>query len=151
MCVKNDFFKKILPCIHSLELAHDMVFALISADCDSFFEYDYIGVHHRRHDNNAANEESRISKLLNLKRKLRDIKVYNDLISGVLSASLPLSELTQNKIKSKLDFSLLREEALKERSFAKMIKAYKGLNKETFRMATLLCDIWIICFGNCKK
>ena len=151
MCIRNDFFKEILPIIQDLKLAHDMVFALISADRDSFFEYDYIGVHHRRHDNNAANEESRISKLLNLKRKLRDVKVYNDLLSGVLSAGLPLSEFTQNKIKSKLDFSLLREESLKERSLLKMIKAYKGLNKDTFRIATLLCDIWIICFGNCKN
>lgn len=151
MCIRCEFFKEILPSIQSLKLAHDMVFALISADRDSFFEYDYIGVYHRRHDNNAANEESRISKLLNLKRKLRDIKVYNDLLSGVLSATLPLSELTQNKIKSKLEFSLLREKSLKERNLIRMIKAYRSLNKNTFRIATLLCDVWIICFGNRKN
>ena len=151
MCIRNDFFKEILPSICNLKLAHDMLFALISADRNSFFEYDYIGVHHRRHDNNAANEESRISKLLNLKRKLRDIKVYNNLLSGVLSTTLPLSKSAQDKIKAKLDFSLLREESLKKRSLKGIIKAHRSLNKGTFRITTLLCDIWIICFGNCKN
>ncbi len=150
MCLRGDFFRQLLPQIKELTLAHDMVFALTGADRDSFFEYDYIGVHHRRHDNNAANEENRISKLLDLERKLRDMKVYNALLSGIVAAHLPISEKNQNKINKKLAFSLGRENAVKKRSFIGIIKAYTKLNKNTFRLASLLCDIWLLCFGKYK-
>lgn len=151
MCVRGDFFRNLLPSISELKLAHDMVFVLTSADCDSFFEYDYIGVHHRRHGNNTANEESRIFKLLDLKRKLRDMRVYNVLLSGIIDAKLPLSEKTINEIKTKLDFSLAREEAVNSRNFKKLINAYRMGNKKTFRIASALCDIWLLCFGKYRN
>ena len=151
MCVRGDFFKKLLPVISESTLAHDMVFALTTANTNSFFEYDYIGVHHRRHDNNVANEESRIFKLLNLERKLRDMKVYNNLLEGIIHSKLPLNEENSKIINNKFEFSVARENAIKTRSFIKIIKAYKKGSRDTFRLASLLCDIWLLCFGKYKN
>ena len=78
MCVRKNFFDTRKDIISKIRAPHDFVLALCAADCNEFYVYDYVGAYHRRHSNNAANEEHRISKLLNLKRKLRDIDNYNN-------------------------------------------------------------------------
>ena len=75
MCLRKEFFNRICKQIMSCKAAHDLVFAITAADKEAFFTIGYTGVYHRRHDNNAAREEHRVTKLLNRERKLKDIEV----------------------------------------------------------------------------
>ncbi len=147
MCVRESFFRRLLPSIGELPLAHDMVFALCAADGNGFYEYDYVGVDHRRHDNNLANEESRVFALLNLKRKLRDMRVYNTLLEGLLRAQLPVRESTVEQVQYRLELSKMRETAVRDRSFRQLQKVYRSDNRGMLRFASLVCDIWLLCFG----
>ncbi len=150
MCLRYSFFSELLLYIKDSRHAHDMIFALSAADKKSFFEYDYVGVYHRRHDSNVANEESRITKLLDLERKKRDMQVYNKLLDGLLALSLPISEESSETVSYRLDLSRRREEAITERKFASLVSLYRGDNRKLLRTASLLCDIWLICFGKYK-
>ncbi len=151
MCIRKSFFESIYPYIKELRLAHDMIFAVCASDINSFYEYDYIGVLHRRHSNNLANEESRIFKLLNLERKLRDIRVTNELLEGIVKAELPISEKTKEAIEYRLKLSLKREEAIKNRDRKALKALYKSDDRGVLRFVSKVCDIWLINFGSYAK
>ena len=92
MCVRKSFLGDILPYAKDLAIAHDRVLSHCAADRGQFYDYDYIGAYHRRHENNTAREEHRVSKLLDLPKKLKEIAVTEKLWTDMLKADLPLSE-----------------------------------------------------------
>ena len=147
MCLRKDFFNKIYDQIVLCNAAHDLVLAITAADQDAFYTMDYIGVYHRRHDNNAAREEHRISKLLNRSRKLLDIAVTIQQWSGLLEASLPISNESKKIIEDRLEQARKREEAIRERSLKKIWKLYKSDREEMLRLKSFLCDIWLVFWG----
>ena len=54
MCVRKDFFCEVYDTISHQPVAHDLALAILAADRTGFFDYDYVGAHHRRHGSNAA-------------------------------------------------------------------------------------------------
>ncbi len=145
MCVRGAFFKNIVDLIKDHAVAHDRVLAHFAAEQRGFYDYDYIGAYHRRHDNNAAHEEHRIFKLLDLPRKLRDMRVYSDMLEGLLEISLPFSPEHVALIRERLTLSQLREEAVRNKDLKQLRNIYK--NKTLLRTVSYICDIWLICFG----
>ncbi len=151
MCIRSDFFKKLLPCIENCDVAHDFMFSVCSADRNSFFEYGYLGSYHRRHDSNTAREEHRISKLLNLERKLTEISVTKTLWNNFLSVSLPIREETRQLLARRLDSLTARGTALKEKSLSKILNVYKNDPDHFLRKKSLICDLWLVLFGSRKE
>lgn len=147
MCVRNTFAKQLLPKVMDFPIAHDRVLSHCAADLGLFFEYDYIGAYHRRHENNTAKEEHRISKLLNLNRKLQDIEVAKKLYSDMLSVGLPLKEHSTKLMQKRLILLEQRETALQEKSISKIIKLYKDDHGILLRKYSFICDIWLTFFG----
>ena len=147
MCVRKEFFDRILPAIEKCRVAHDLMLAICAADENGFYEYSYIGAFHRRHENNTAREEHRISKLLNMERKLFDIAEVIQLWSNLLSRDLPISEKSRRQISERLELMLAREDALKNKSLKKIIAIYGKDKGHYLRTASFLCDIWLVCFG----
>lgn len=145
MCVREVFFDEILEMIKMHTVAHDRVLAHFAAERNGFYEYDYIGAYHRRHGNNAANEEHRVSKLLNRQRKLRDMKVYNEMLQGLLEIHLPFKSESIDLIKEKLELSVAREKAVNERDLKALKEVYKS--KKLTRKISYICDIWLCVFG----
>lgn len=146
MCLRRTFFEKIYPVIEGKKVAHDLMFAVLAADTGSFYEYHYIGAYHRRHGNNAAREEHRVTKLLNLQRKLTDIAVTKELWHHLLEAELPVSRENQELISRRLELLERREAALKDQSLKQILKVYKD-GGNYLRMKSLICDIWLVLFG----
>lgn len=145
MCVRNTFFCEIYDLINEHTVAHDRVLAHFAAEKSSFYEYDYIGAYHRRHNNNTAKEEHRVFKLLNLQRKLRDMKDFSDMLRGLLNISLPFSEDNINLLRTRLELAELREKAVQTRDLKLLQKLYK--NNSLLRTVSYICDIWLIVFG----
>lgn len=147
MCLRKDYFNGLLPAIADSPVPHDLMFAICAADRDSFYEYHYLGAYHRRHDNNVAKEEHRIFKLLNLQRKLEDISRTRKHWSDLLHESTPVSAESRAIIRARLTLLEKREEALRDRSLSQVLKIYREDKGVLLRKVSLLCDIWLVCFG----
>lgn len=147
MCLKKSFFDKILPFIEDAKVAHDFMFVCLAADTNGFYEYDWIGAYHRRHNNNTAREEHRVSKLLNLERKLFDIAETQKLWNNFLNTELEISQETRSAVEARLLLLNMRKEALEEKSLSKIVAMYKSDRAHTLRFKSFVCDLWLVLFG----
>ncbi len=145
MALRRSFFEETSSYYRQLSVPHDLIFALFAAEKGCFFEYKYCGCDHRRHGNNTAGEEHRIKKLLNLRRKLTEMVHYDRILSELLAADLPLLEGNE-KIKAKHAFHQQRMQLIRHRKLLSLLKLYGSYG--TIRWKSLICDIWLICFGN---
>lgn len=147
MCVRKDFFNEVYDAICNQPVAHDLALAVLAADRNGFFDYDYVGAHHRRHGNNIAREEDRIFKLLSLERKLADIAVTKKLWQSLIDAQFPLCDENRKLIILRKELLDRREEALQRKSLSKLLALYKDDGGRLLRKFSLICDIWLVFFG----
>lgn len=147
MCLRKTFFEDILPSIKNCDVAHDFMFACLSADVDAFYEYNYLGAYHRRHSNNTAREEHRVFKLLNLERKLFDISVTQKLWSNFLKAELPVSDRTKSIMNKRLILLEKRKNALSNKKLLEIIDIYICNRGANLRAKSFICDVWLVLFG----
>ena len=149
MCIRRTFFCQWYDLLYPTQAPHDFALALCASDCGAFYSYDYVGAFHRRHENNAANEEHRISKVLNLKTKLRDMNAYNNYLRSLSEAALPLSKQTLFMLNNRHQQAQLRETAVRERKLRLLMKTYFSSDKHgLLRPASFFCDVWLILFGD---
>ncbi len=148
MCVRREFLMQWQEKLYPARAPHDFALALCASDSGSFYTYDYVGAFHRRHDNNTANEEHRIFKMLNLKTKLRDMNAYNRYLEQLMDAALPLSQDTLCMLDYRLEKAQARERALRQRNLRSLLKVYFPDRSGLLRPVSLLCDIWLILFGD---
>ena len=151
MCLRKNFFDELLPSIADSPVPHDLMFAICAADRDSFSEYHYLGAYHRRHDNNAAKEEHRVFKLLDLKRKLTDISRTRQHWRDLLCDTTPISTASRAIIAQRLTLLEKREAALREKSLSQIIRIYREDKGVLLRKKSLICDLWLVCFGKYDK
>lgn len=147
MCLRKAWFLRLQEKISASKVAHDLVFSLCAAEIDGFWEYNYIGASHRRHDNNTAREEHRVSKLLNLQRKLTDIAVTKKHWNGLLDPGIPIKEETRCEISHRLQLLNEREAALKNKDLAAVLRLYRRDKGKYLRKKSLVCDVWLAMFG----
>lgn len=147
MCIRKDFFHAIYPFIEESKVAHDFMFAVCAADANGFYEYDYVGAYHRRHDNNTAREEHRVFKLLNLEKKLSEIVHTKTLWEDFLSAKAPVGENTKEVMKERLALQIKRKNALEQKSLLQIISLYRQDKGKMLRLKSFICDLWLVLFG----
>lgn len=148
MAVKREFFLSIEEGVNASNAPHDMMLAVNAADRGGFYEYGYVGAFHRRHDHNTAREEHRVRKLLNIQRKLTDIAELEGHLSALCRAETDMSPETRRTVERRLKLLQGREQALRSRSISRLMGVYRGDGGEMLRVFSLLCDLWLICFGS---
>lgn len=126
-----------------LQIPHDICICSLAAEENGFYQIDQVLAFHRRHDNNTAKEEHRVSKLLNKSRKVEEILKYNQMLyefreKGVLVQPDSL-EILSRKIVSMEG----RLEALLSGKRRKVLANAWRQRKYT-RAATLVCDLKIV-------
>lgn len=151
MCVRGSFLQELLPVTKDLAVAHDRVLSHCAANRGSFYDYSYVGAFHRRHDRNTAREEHRISKLLDLPKKLKEITISQKLFTDLLDADLPLCQENRLQIAENLQLLQQRHTALKEKSLRCVLRLYKADGGTYLRKVSLLCDIWLTIFGKHER
>lgn len=147
MCIRKTFFNEIIDYICQTNIPHDLALAICAADKEGFYEYDYVGAYHRRHDNNTAREEHRISKVLNLTRKLHEIAEAVKNLEYVIDAKLPISQESYMWISDRLSLQRKRQSALKNKSLKEIIKLYTNDSQGLLRKISFICDLWLVCFS----
>lgn len=151
MCIRKDFFVELIPYIENCAVAHDLILAVNAADRNGFYECSYIGAFHRRHENNTAREEHRLIKLLNRERKLTDISITKKHWRSLAETCLPVSAQSHLQICERLNLMEQRESALQSNSLKKIVEVYKKDGGKYLRVSSLLCDLWLVCFGSIVK
>ena len=147
MCIRKHFFEGIVEAIEEQPVAHDLIFTVLAADQGGFFEYHYVGAFHRRHDNNTAREEHRITKLLNMKRKMQDIDEACKLWRNLLSEGIPLSLDAHDMIYERLTLMECRRNQLSRKNFWGILRLYICDGGRYLRLSSFACDIWLTIFG----
>lgn len=151
MCIRGEYLRSLLPVAKDLPIAHDWVLSYCAADRERFYEYEYVGAYHRRHDNNAAREEHRVTKLLDLPKKLKEISVSKKLWQDLLQADLPFGQDSRKQMEQRLALLEQREDALRNKSLGKILRLYGADGGQYLRKASLLCDIWLVIFGKQER
>ena len=151
MAMRRDFYNSIHQAAWQVEVPHDVTLALMAAAEEGFYEYGYVGADHRRHNSNTGGEEHRISKVLNIRRKLGEVKTYNTMLQRILDSRLELTEAQRSQIRHRLTQSQLRFQALAGRSFGKMCKLYFGDKERDLRLPSMVCDYFLLAFGDYKN
>lgn len=147
MAIDKIFYKENLDFFINSDIPHDFMLAILGADREVFYSFDYVGVYHRRHSNNAANEEHRVNKLLNLKRKLWEINKYEQMLDNVYLLNIDKYFSTSSKklILEKRNFIHNRFCSLKNRDLGKSFKNYY-FYKQFFSIKSFIGDVWLILF-----
>lgn len=149
MVIRRSFYHDILVNNDISLIAHDFALAMIAANINGFFYYDYLGVYHRRHDNNTAKEEHRISKLLNKKNKIDAIVSYNHMLYETIE-KIELLEHSKESIVKKLYLSENRLKCIINRDLYKLFDLYIK-NSDFRRIKSFISDILIILLNKKDK
>lgn len=147
MCLRKTFFEEIHSQIAGCKAAHDLVFCLCASERNGFYDYHYVGAYHRRHDNNAAREEHRITKLLNRERKLQEIGVTLRQWQDLLESDIAFTDATRKVMTQRKILLRKRQEALEEKSFSKILRLYTREGDGLLRLKSLICDLWLVWFS----
>ncbi len=147
MCLRKNFFEEIYSQIQNCAAAHDLVFCLCAAERNGFFDYHYVGAYHRRHGNNTAREEHRITKLLNRERKLQEIEISIRQWQDLLMSEIAFSDTTRDAIIYRQMLLTKRKNALEQRSLSKILQLYTKESGGYLRLKSLICDLWLVCFS----
>ena len=148
MAIRKDFLNEILPQIETVSVPHDMALAIMAAKENGFYEYHYLGANHRRHGNNVGGEEHRLSKVLNIGRKLREIEDYNTMLQRILDADFGQASHQRRLIEVRLQYSEARLDGLTSRSFKKVFNLYSHDDEKFLRKFSMLCDYFLLLFGD---
>lgn len=126
-----------------LQLAHDFLIAARAAEENGFLQLDEELALHRRHDHNTGNEEHRIRRLLNKRRKLAEIEKYLLILDTFKKEKILRTEEGKAALLKKTESMQGRYAALQSGKLTEVIKNAWRHRGET-RGATFLCDFVIV-------
>jgi glycosyltransferase involved in cell wall biosynthesis len=124
-------------------IPHDFLLAAWAAETKTFLQLDETLAYHRRHLNNAAKEEHRISKLLNRERKLWEIQHYNNMLDAMIDGNVLQTLSGRLKINQKREAMKVRLEVIQN---GKLSELFCSLWKyrQVIRLEAFICDMIII-------
>ncbi len=143
MCTRRSFYDKIKNMICTYKNPHDWLFALFACDEKSFYYYDYIGVFHRVHTTNVSGGDYRISRILNLSKKIMEI---NKMISN-LQTALKFDRLnndTKQELDIHLQYMMQRLNGIQNRNLFLLLRTHI----KKFRIQSLFSDMFLILLGD---
>lgn len=136
--------------IYEVNIPHDFLVAAWAAEDKGFFQLDVELAWHRRHENNTGEEEQRITKLINKKRKVREIKTYLYSLELFRKHNVLQTECGKKALNQKCIIMRGRLEVLLSGSVWLTIKNVWKNRKDT-RFVTAICDILIAIMGRKKE
>jgi len=139
MAVRRDYIRTVSTNFDLSKIPHDFALAIKAADDNCFAFIDFIGVYHRRHGQNAAEEQHEVKELIKYERKLKALGYYILMLENVEKSQL-LSIGGARILHSKLTFSKIRLKQLGNRNLFSIIKLYI-LNLYFFRIKSFTSDI----------
>lgn len=123
MVLRKKWLDTFLPAISTSKVPHDLLLGLLAADTNSFYQYNYLGVNHRRHTSNTAEEEHAIFKLL-AKDNLKYINIRYSNLNNVYMSKFLFSNISQVVILEYINMTRYRHELLERKSFILLIRYY---------------------------
>lgn len=128
----------------SSEIPHDYLVCAKAAEEGGLFQIDLELASHRLHEENVAKEEHRLKVLLNKKRKLEEIEDYMFLLDAFQREQPLQTEEGKRVLQNKRQIMLDRRKALESGKLLQVLQFRKKYGGKEIRMATFLCDLWIV-------
>lgn len=141
---RNSWYQKYAKMLSTTDLPHDLAICILAAIEQGMYQLDSVLAWHRRHDSNTAEEEHRITRLMNKYRKLAEIENYILYLDTMLESTMIDQEWAYRVIKNKRNQMQNRLNLLKQGKGWSVIKHYIKHHDEV-RFFTMLCDAGI-CF-----
>lgn len=129
--------------IVSSAVPHDFLICVTAAEESSLFQTDSVLAYHRIHANNVAEEEYRPKKLLNKKRKLKEISKYIRYLQALEKEKHLKNPEAQAELTIKLHSMEGRYAALCSGRISKVLQNAAKYKRIT-RPATVICDLLIV-------
>lgn len=124
-------------------IPHDLLLCARAAEEDGFYQTDQELAYHRRHDRNTGGEEHRLSRLLNKKRKLKEIQDYLQILDA-FSQEKPLQTAHgENALQDKSLSMHGRYDALQSGKIYAVLRNAWTYRRHV-RLATVVCDALIV-------
>lgn len=141
MAYKREWYEE--NCKREYGIPHDFLIAVRAAEEGGLYQLDQILAYHRRHDHNVGQEEHRVGKLLQKQRKLKEIQDYINMLQMIYEQDAVKHDEGKRVLQKKMDSMKGRLESLKSGKWSHVIKNARK-NKDQVRLATFLCDLWIV-------
>jgi len=140
---RNSWYKEWEVSYTGSRIPHDFLVCARAAEEKGFLQMDEELAYHRRHDNNTGGEEHRMNKLLDKGRKLKEIKVYLEILDCFKKEQVLKTSEGTEVLMRKLNSMRGRQEALMSGKIGKVLgNAWK--HREEVRIATVVCDVVIV-------
>jgi glycosyltransferase involved in cell wall biosynthesis len=146
MCVRRAFWNRIRETAKRIDAPHDRVLALMAQAEQGMYFYDYIGAHHRMHENNAGQEENRPSAFLRRDVKVRELAQMISWLSSVARYPAALSPEASRAIGRYNGTLMMRINGLTRKSILPLCQAalrFWGY----VSIRAFLADLYIILFA----
>ncbi len=143
MAFRREWYQRTCAVNGQSKIPHDFMIAACAAETGQFVQLDEELAWHRRHENNAGEEEHRLRRLLNKSRKLREIEKYLDILKHFEQEKALHTEEGNNALKRKLKAMQGRYSALQSGKIKDVLDNARQ-NKEQVRLATVVCDLLIV-------
>lgn len=124
-------------------LPHDFLITVRATEEGCFYQMDKVLACHRRHDNNTAEEEHRLTRLLQRERKLKEVRDYLQLLQTLVREDVLQTESGKAALRRKTASMQGRYEALESGHLSLVLENARRYWRET-RAKTLLCDMIIV-------
>lgn len=150
MAFRNSFFREKCIDLVNTQIPHDFGLAFLASNSEAFYFYNQLGAYHRRHNSNTGLSEHKISKLLRMKRKLRDLKLYNRMLENTINCNFAITDETSKLLFDRFSLSMLRYRLLNERDKIGIVKYYIS-NMGRLRIKSMIADLLIVFFDKNKE
>lgn len=124
-------------------MPHDFLVCAAAAEENGFFQLDEELACHRRHDNNTGGEEHRLARLLNKKRKMKEIEEYIRILEAFEKEKILGKEWGKQALEQKLVSMQGRYAALKSGKVGRVLRSAME-NRGKVRLMTVICDVLIV-------
>lgn len=140
MAYRNQWYleKKQVSCC----IPQDLLIAARAAEEQGFVQLDAVLAYHRRHESNAGGEEHRIKRLLNKRRKLKEISDYLAILEAFRKECILQTDAGEKAWADKYAAMRGRYEALVAGKITGVIRNARE-SRGNVRLATVLCDLAI--------
>lgn len=143
MAYRNEWYRTCVAMQPGSRIPHDFLISALAAEEDGFLQMDEELAYHRRHQNNAGGEEHRLARLLNKKRKMKEVSDYLGHLENFEQERVLRTEKGRKALDEKHRSMRERYEALQSGKIS-MVVANAWKNRRNVRLATVVCDVMIV-------
>ncbi len=141
MCFRKKWYDRYFTGMDMQDVPHDLSLAMVAANQNCFYEFNYVGVLHRIHESNTSPSSTDINQITDNNYKIvnycKEIEYYER-----LKSTYEFSHQSKEAITNKIEYTKKRIKAIYNCNILDAIKSYTTASKEIRKKKSLISDIY---------